>query len=107
MIAMWCVDCIPWSNLTCTDHETSLLQHEVSVDPSQPATAFKESIYQKTGVPPERQKVMVKGGLLKNDADLQKLNFKPGQMIMVIGSTGELPKAPSGPVMFVEDMTDT
>lgn len=50
---------------------------------------------------------MVKGGLLKNDADLQKLNFKPGQMIMVIGSAGELPKAPSGPVMFVEDMTDT
>lgn len=39
----------------------TLRQHQVSVDPSQPATAFKAAIHQKTGVPPERQKVMVKG----------------------------------------------
>lgn len=50
---------------------------------------------------------MVKGGLLKDDADLSKLNFKAGQTIMVIGLAGELPKAPTGPVTFLEDMTDT
>lgn len=50
---------------------------------------------------------MVKGGLLKDDTDLQKLNLKPGQMLMVIGTAGELPKAPTGPVKFVEDMTDS
>ncbi|PWN26331.1 cysteine proteinase [Jaminaea rosea] len=81
--------------------------HQVSVDPSQPATAFKAAIHQKTGVPPERQKVMVKGGLLKDDTDLSKLNLKEGQMLMVIGTAGELPKGPLGPINFLEDMTDS
>lgn len=81
--------------------------HEVAVDTSQPATAFKQTIFNTTGVPPERQKVMVKGGLLKDDTDLAKLNLKPGQTLMVIGSATELPKAPSGPVTFLEDMTDS
>ena len=30
-----------------------------------PPTAFKQSIYERTGVPLERMKVMVKGGTLK------------------------------------------
>lgn len=50
---------------------------------------------------------MVKGGLLKDDTDLQKLNLKAGQTLMVIGSASELPKAPTGPVTFLEDMTDS
>ncbi|CAO1614662.1 unnamed protein product [Parajaminaea phylloscopi] len=81
--------------------------HEIPVDPSQPASEFKNAIYQKTGVPPERQKVMVKGGMLKDDTDLTKLSLKPGQMLMLIGTAGELPKAPAAPVTFMEDMTDS
>lgn len=50
---------------------------------------------------------MVKGGLLKDDSDVSKLGLKAGQMIMVIGSAGELPKGPSSQVTFLEDMTDT
>lgn len=42
-----------------------MLQYDVSLDPSQPATAFKQAIYERTGVPIDRQKVMVKGGMLK------------------------------------------
>ena len=39
--------------------------HEVQLDPDQPATVFKDAVYQVTGVPPERMKVMIKGGMLK------------------------------------------
>lgn len=39
--------------------------HDVQLDINQPPTVFKDAIYQVTGVPPERMKVMVKGGMLK------------------------------------------
>ncbi|KAK0534192.1 deubiquitinating enzyme [Tilletia horrida] len=80
--------------------------HEVVLDPSQPATAFKQALYEKTGVPPERQKMVVKGGMLKDDTDMSKLGAKNGQMFMLIGTAGELPKGPTGPITFIEDMTD-
>jgi hypothetical protein len=40
-------------------------QHDVSLNPAGPAAEFKDAIYQLTGVPVERQKVMIKGGMLK------------------------------------------
>lgn len=80
--------------------------YDVNLDPSQPATSFKQAIYEKTGVPLDRQKVMIKGGMLKDDSDLTKINARAGQTFMVIGTAGELPKAPTGPVTFLEDMTD-
>jgi ubiquitin carboxyl-terminal hydrolase 14 len=39
--------------------------HDVQLDIDQPPTIFKDAIYQVTGVPPERMKVMIKGGTLK------------------------------------------
>lgn len=39
--------------------------HDVQLDPDQPATLFKDAVYQVTGVPPDRMKVMIKGGILK------------------------------------------
>lgn len=54
-----------------------VLQHDITLDPSQPATAFKQSIYEKTGVPLDRQKVMIKGGMLKDDSDLSKIGARP------------------------------
>ncbi|PWN92273.1 cysteine proteinase [Acaromyces ingoldii] len=81
--------------------------YDVSLDPSQPATAFKQAIYERTGVPIDRQKVMVKGGMLKDEMDLAKIGARSGQTFMVIGSAGELPKAPTGPVTFLEDMTES
>lgn len=38
---------------------------DVEIDTSQPPLVFKGQLYDLTGVPPERQKIMVKGGLLK------------------------------------------
>lgn len=45
--------------------------------------------------------------MLKDDTDLNKLNLKAGQTLMLIGTAGELPKGPTGPITFVEDMTDS
>jgi len=39
--------------------------YDVVLDPSLPASAFKQSIYEVTGVPVDRMKVMIKGGILK------------------------------------------
>lgn len=39
--------------------------HDLQLDPDQPPTIFKEAVYQVTGVPVDRMKVMVKGGTLK------------------------------------------
>lgn len=60
--------------------------HVVDVDTSLPGVVLKNQLYSLTGVPPERQKVMVKGGMLQDDADLSKLNFKPNQKIMMMGT---------------------
>ena len=38
---------------------------DVEIDTTQPPYVFKCQLYNLTGVPPERQKIMVKGGLLK------------------------------------------
>jgi len=81
--------------------------HEINLDTAQPATAFKQAIYEKTGVPSDRMKVMVKGGMLKDDHDLTKIGARAGQTFMVIGTAGELPKAPTGAITFIEDMTDS
>lgn len=39
--------------------------HLLQLDMDAPATTFKNDIYQVTGVPPDRMKVMIKGGVLK------------------------------------------
>ncbi|KAL7412300.1 hypothetical protein BDY24DRAFT_393930 [Mrakia frigida] len=79
----------------------------LEVNLSAPALEFKEQIYAVTGVPVDRMKVMVKGGMLKDDADLTKLSIKPKATIMLIGTSGPLPTAPSKPITFLEDMDDS
>ncbi|KAJ7153476.1 hypothetical protein C8R43DRAFT_1002161 [Mycena crocata] len=81
--------------------------YPVNLDPDLPAKAFKEEVYQVTGIPVDRMKVMVKGGVLKDDTPWQKINPKAGQTFMVIGAAGELPKPPEKPIVFLEDMDDT
>ncbi|KAJ3808354.1 hypothetical protein F5876DRAFT_46171 [Lentinula aff. lateritia] len=80
--------------------------HAVQLDPDLPPAVFKEAVYNVTGVPVDRMKVMVKGGILKDDSNWAKITPKPGQTLMVIGTAGELPKAPEKPIVFLEDMAD-
>lgn len=39
--------------------------YELEIDVNEPALLFKCQLYDLTGVPPERQKIMIKGGTLK------------------------------------------
>ncbi|KAJ3192927.1 Ubiquitin carboxyl-terminal hydrolase 14 [Irineochytrium annulatum] len=63
---------------------------DIDLDPAQPGLVFKTQLYTLTGVEPDRQKILIKGGTLK-----------------MMGTAGELPKAPETAVKFVEDMTET
>ncbi|KAF9481605.1 ubiquitin carboxyl-terminal hydrolase 6 [Pholiota conissans] len=69
--------------------------YSLPLDPDLPPAVFKDTVYNATGVPPDRMKVMVKGGVLK------------GQTFTVIGAAGELPKPPQKPIVFLEDMDDS
>ncbi|KAF7724077.1 Ubiquitin carboxyl-terminal hydrolase 14 [Apophysomyces ossiformis] len=82
------------------------LTDNARIDTDETPELFKTQIYSQTGVPPERQKIMVKGGMLKDTTDLNKLGLKDGHVFMMMGTAGELPKPPSTPVQFIEDMTD-
>lgn len=81
--------------------------YKVEFDPSKSATDFKDAIYQVTGVPSDRMKVMIASKLLKDTDDLSKFSIKPGQVVTVIGTAGPLPSAPSKPVVFLEDMPES
>jgi ubiquitin carboxyl-terminal hydrolase 14 len=61
-----------------------------------------------TGVEPDRQKILVKGGQLKDDTDLSKIGAKPGQTFMMMGTPaeGNELKRPTEAIKFVEDMTE-
>lgn len=80
--------------------------YPISANIDLPASAFKQAIYEATGVPPDRMKVMVKGGILKDDHDWSKTGLKDGGSVMVIGAAGPLPQAPEKATVFLEDMDD-
>ena len=86
-------------------------RHEVELDPTSTGETFKYQLYSLTGVEPERQKILVKGGQLRDDTDLSTLGAKPGQTFMMMGSPGsggakgELER-PKEKMRFMEDMTE-
>lgn len=84
-------------------------KYEVDLDPSSTGEVFKFQLYSLTGVEPERQKILVKGGQLKDDTDLSKLGAKPGQTFMMMGTPavdGIIISRPKQKMKFVEDMTE-
>lgn len=81
----------------------------MELDPGMQGEVFKLQLYSLTGVPPERQKILVKGGQLKDDTDLSKIGAKPGQTFMMMGTRGEVDselQRPKEAIKFVEDMTE-
>eukprot|EP00303_Exanthemachrysis_gayraliae_P005528 CAMPEP_0206000286 /NCGR_PEP_ID=MMETSP1464-20131121/1372_1 /ASSEMBLY_ACC=CAM_ASM_001124 /TAXON_ID=119497 /ORGANISM="Exanthemachrysis gayraliae, Strain RCC1523" /LENGTH=365 /DNA_ID=CAMNT_0053373539 /DNA_START=27 /DNA_END=1121 /DNA_ORIENTATION=- len=79
----------------------------VEIDVSAKPTKFKEQLFQLTGVPVDRQKIMgVKGGQLKDDADWDVVGIKPGQNLMLMGTADKLVEPPKEPTKFVEDMPE-
>ncbi|OAL24298.1 hypothetical protein AYO22_05674 [Fonsecaea multimorphosa] len=84
-------------------------KYNVDLDPSANGEMLKLQLFSLTGVEPERQSVLIKGGKLKDDTDLSKLNAKPGQIFTMLGTaSGESSAviAPSEKPKFVEDMSE-
>eukprot|EP01135_Chromosphaera_perkinsii_P010057 Nk52_evm1s2002 gene=Nk52_evmTU1s2002 len=80
---------------------------EVELNTGEPPIVFKSQLFTLTGVEPERQKVMTKGGVLKDDSDWAKLNIKPGHTFMLMGTPGDkVPDAPTEKTVFMEDMNE-
>ncbi|KAL4781583.1 ubiquitin carboxyl-terminal hydrolase 6, partial [Aspergillus varians] len=86
-------------------------RYDVELDPTSNGETFKFQLYSLTGVEPERQKILVKGGQLKDDTMLSSLNAKPNQTFMMMGTpsggegAGDLTR-PKEAVRFLEDMTE-
>ncbi|XP_033854405.2 ubiquitin carboxyl-terminal hydrolase 14-like isoform X1 [Acipenser ruthenus] len=66
---------------------------------------FKAQLFALTGVQPGRQKVMVKGGTLK-DEEWGNIKIKNGMTLLMMGSAEALPEEPVVRPVFVEDMTE-
>ncbi len=58
----------------------------VPLYPDSPSTLFQATLFSLTGVPPERQKVLLKGGMVKGtEAHLNDRGVRPGMVVMVGG----------------------
>ncbi|KAL6103899.1 usp14 [Pungitius sinensis] len=77
----------------------------VELNTEEPPMVFKAQLFALTGVQPDRQKVMVKGGTLKDD-EWGDIKLKNGMTLLMMGSAEALPEEPAVRPMFVEDMTE-
>ncbi|KAH9281459.1 Ubiquitin carboxyl-terminal hydrolase 14 [Echinococcus granulosus] len=64
--------------------------NDVEVNTDSPPEDFKALLFSLTGVPPERQKVMMPGGLL-GDTSYGQIKLRNGATVMLMGSAEELP----------------
>lgn len=85
-------------------------KHQVELDPASNSETFKFQLFSLTGVEPERQKILVKGGQLKDDTLLSSLDAKPGQIFMMMGTpsadASAILERPKEKMKFMEDMTE-
>jgi len=83
-------------------------KYDLELDTSSNGETFKYQVFSVTGVEPERQKIIAKGGMLKDDQDLSKLGLKAGHQFMLMGtpSGGAAIVKPKEKVKFLEDMTE-
>lgn len=79
----------------------------VEVDLSSAPLIFKSQLFALTSVPPDRQKVMIKGALLKDD-EWGKALPKDGATVMLMGSAEAVTvEAPKTAITFVEDLPES
>lgn len=83
--------------------------YPLDVDLTETGLTLKMQISSLTNVPPERQKVLVRGGPLKDEVELSRVGFKPNQVVMVLGTPLEdvIKNEDIEKVQFVEDARGT
>ena len=85
--------------------------YNLELDPTSTGETFKYQLYSVTGVEPERQKILVRGGQLKDDTVLSTLGARSGQTFMMMGTPSDAAAAaallqPKEKTKFVEDMSE-
>lgn len=80
--------------------------NDVEVNTDESPELFKAQLFALTSVAPERQKVMLKGSVLKDD-DWSNMKLKNGCMLMMMGTATEIPQAPQEKMVFMEDLTES
>lgn len=81
----------------------------MDLDPTSNGETFKYQLFSLTGVEPDRQKIIVKGGTLKDETELSTLKAKPHQTFMMMGTPSDAAPAfqkPKEQTKFIEDMTE-
>lgn len=79
--------------------------YPIDINLNETGSTLKLQISSLTNVPPDRQKVLVRGGPLKDDAILNDVGIKSNQTIMVLGTPLEdiIKKDDKDKVEFIED----
>jgi ubiquitin carboxyl-terminal hydrolase 14 len=80
---------------------------DVELDTSQDLQAFRAVLYSITNVPPQKQKILYKGSVLKDETNLEGLKIPDGAALMLMGSAEErkLEEPSSKKTVFIEDLT--
>lgn len=78
----------------------------VQCNTDEPPLVFKATIFSLSGVQPDRQKIMIKGSVLKDD-NWGNIKISDNVNLLMMGTADELPPAPIAKPVFVEDMTES
>jgi len=79
---------------------------DVELNQDESPLLFQAQLFNLSGVPPERQKIMAKGKTLKADS-WDGFPVKNGMALLMMGSADALPSAPVQKTKFVEDMSES
>lgn len=84
-------------------------KHNLDADTDESPQIFKAQLFELTGVPLERMKIMFKGKNLTDDNwdNFLKAGLKKGETLMMMGSADALPEAPKSKPMFLEEMNES
>jgi len=77
--------------------------YDVDVSANESYDAFKARLHGLTGVPADRQKLLLKGKFLKDDAAVASVPV--GAQVVLMGAADAIADAPSAPVVFAEDLS--
>ena len=78
--------------------------YDVDVDPADGLETLQASLFSLTNVPADRQKLMLKGRLLKSDADIAQL--AADSKLLLMGTADSIAAAPAKAVLFEEDLSE-
>lgn len=79
--------------------------NDIELNTDEPPLVFKAQLFALSGVQPERQKLMIKGAVIKDD-DWGTIKLKDGIALLLMGSAEALPPEPSDKPVFMEDMSE-